>query len=189
MANIILVNSTVWGKQLHGGVEKLCSKQERTILVVCSFFWQVFEASFTYLPLLSLLIVTEWRLWTCTSVLVTMVRAEWKLCNTSHFEYTEVTNVGGCPKVKKNITKFTVCDSSDERKKIQLAQVRNKVLPVQDQYRAFVPVYILKKVKCFLPNFLTKKLSLSFCWSCHVSSSFWSIVRKITGFESQFWWQ
>ena len=144
MANIILVNSTVWGKQLHGGVEKLCSKQERTILVVCSFFWQVFEASFTYLPLLSLLIVTEWRLWTCTSVLVTMMRAEWKLCNTSHFEYTEVTNVGGCPKVKKNITKFTVCDSSDERKKIQLAQVRNKVLPVQDQYRAFVPVYILK---------------------------------------------
>ena len=56
-----------------------------------------------------------------------------------------MTNVGGCPKVKTNITKFTVCDSSDERKKIQLAQVRNKVLPVQDQYRAFVPVYILKK--------------------------------------------
>ena len=47
-----------------------------------------------------------------------------------------MTNVGGCPKVKTNITKFTVCDSSDERKKIQLAQVRNKVLPVQDQYRS-----------------------------------------------------
>ena len=84
------------------------------------FFWQVFEAaSFTHLPLLSLLIVTEWCLWTCTSVLVTMMRAEWKLCNTSHFEYTEPTNVEGCPKVKTNITKFTVCDSSDERKKIQ----------------------------------------------------------------------
>ena len=121
------------------------------------FFWQVIESSFTYLPLLSLLIVTEWRLWTCTSVLVTMMRAEWKLCNTSHFEYTEVTNVGGCPKVKTNITKFTVCDSSDERKKIQLAQVRNKVLPVQDQYRAFVPVYILKKVKCFFAEFFDQK--------------------------------
>ena len=118
MVKIILVGSKVWGKQLHGGVENLCSKQEITVLAVCSFFWQVFEAtSVTYLPLLSLLIVTEWRLWTCTSVLVTMMRAEWKLCNTSHFEYTELTNVEGCPKVKSNITKFTLCDSSNKSKK------------------------------------------------------------------------
>ena len=65
--------------------------------------------------------------------------------------------------MKTNITKFTVCDSSDERKKIQLAQVRNKVLPVQDQYRAFVPVYILKKVKCFFAEFFDQKTCLCLC--------------------------
>ena len=158
MANIILVNSTVWGKQLHGGVEKLCSKQERTILVVCSFFWQVFEASFTYLPLLSLLIVTEWRLWTCTSVLVTMMRAEWKLCNTSHFEYTEVTNVGGCPKVKTNITKFTVLCVTHQMKEKRSSWLKCVIKCYR--YRISIGLLCLyiywKKWSVFLPNFLTK---------------------------------